>query len=183
MLDTKRTIQLLISFFLLISGNIFAQNNAEINSTEQTFDFGIISEADGLASHIFDISNTGKDPLVITRITASCGCAQPEWSKVPIEPGKKGEIKISYNPKGRPGPFHKSIAIHSNAKNGRLNLYIKGHVTPKTKAVAPTMSYPYSIGELKLQTKSILYNSIRPGEISEEKIAIKNESEQVDILI
>lgn len=175
MLSTKRVIILLTTFFLLISGSLFAQKSPEISTDEQTFDFGIISEADGLASHIFKIKNTGSDPLVITRITASCGCTQPEWSKAPIEPGKSGDIKISYNPKGRPGPFHKSIAIHSNAKNGRLNLYVKGNVAPKTKAVVSTVVYPYSIGDLKLQTKSVLFNSVRPGETSEEKIAVKNE--------
>ncbi len=172
---TKR-ITLLITTLLLLSATIVAQNGAEIKTDIQTYDFGIIAEADGLASHSFTIQNTGKDPLVITRITASCGCTQPEWTKAPIEPGKTGSVKISYNPKGRPGPFHKSIAIHSNAKNGRMNLYVKGNVTPKSKTPAqPIISYPYSIGDLKLQTKSILYSSIRPGEIKEEKIAIKNE--------
>lgn len=177
MLAIKQIILFLFSFSLFVTSQVFAQNKAEISAAEQTFDFGIISEADGLASHVFTVSNTGTAPLVITRITASCGCTQPEWMKAPIEPGQAGEVKISYNPRGRPGPFHKSIAIHSNAGNGRLNLYVKGHVTPKTTLPVKTLSYPYRIGELKLQTKSILYNSIRPGEISEEKISVQNESE------
>ncbi|MDR1939073.1 MAG: DUF1573 domain-containing protein, partial [Tannerellaceae bacterium] len=101
-------------------------------------------------------------------------CTQPEWSKAPITPGATGEVKISYNPKGRPGPFHKSIAIHSNARNERLTLYIKGTVKSRT-VEQPAITYPYSIGNLKLQTKTIEYSRIHPGETSEETIRIKNE--------
>ena len=179
MLYLKKVFVVILSFFLFASGNGFAQKSAEVKTDVHTFDFGIISEADGLASHTFTVKNTGTESLVITRITASCGCTRPDWSKAPIEPGKSGEIKVSYNPKGRPGPFYKSIAVHSNAKNGRLNLYVKGNVAPKVKMVHVPLAivYPYSIGDLKLQSKSILYNSMRPGETSEERISIKNESE------
>ena len=98
---------------------------------ELTYNFGTIAEADGLASHVFTIQNTGDAPLVITRVTASCGCTRPEWSKAPIAPGQTGEIKVSYDPKGRPGPFYKTVSIYSNGKKGSYNLAIKGSVTPK----------------------------------------------------
>lgn len=37
------------------------------------------------------------------------------------------------------------------------------------------MIYPYSIGDLKLQTKNILYSTVRPEETLGEKISIINE--------
>lgn len=175
----ERLFNLLLLFTLCFSGAIIAQNNAEFTIDKPTHDFGTIAEVDGLASHTFIITNTGTAPLVITRVTASCGCTRPEWTKSPIEPGKSGEVTISYNPKGRPGPFHKSVAILSNAKNKRSLLYVKGNVTPKSAVVIsqPVISYPYNIGQLKLQTKTIQHSSIRPGETMEEKILVKNESE------
>jgi hypothetical protein len=170
----KQFITVLI-ILLLIDNFAYAQKSAIISLEMQTYDFGVIAEAAGLATHSFTIKNTGAAPLVIHRITASCGCAQPEWSKAPIAPGSTGEVKISYNPKGRPGPFYKSIAIHSNAKNERLTLYIKGTVKSRTVEQQPVITYPYNIGELKLQTKTIQYNRIYPGESLEETIQIKNE--------
>lgn len=162
-------------FLLFAGGSVCAQKAALISPDARTFDFGAIAEAEGLATHRFVIQNTGTQPLVINRITASCGCARPEWTKAPIEPGDSGEVQVSYNPKGRPGPFYKSIAIHSNAKNGKLTLYIKG--TVMSRAPEPLISYPYSIGNLKLQTKIIEYSRIHPGEIREEAIRIKNEGD------
>ncbi|GHT36346.1 hypothetical protein FACS189414_4480 [Bacteroidia bacterium] len=175
MLNIKLSIAVFITF-LLISAQAIAQKGAEISSDLQTYDFGVITESEEPATHIFTIKNTGTSPLVINRITASCGCTQPEWSKAPIAPGATGEVKVSYNPKGRPGPFYKNIAINSNAKTNRLTLYIKGTVATRSAAVAqPVISYPYNIGDLKLQTKSILYSRIYPGETGEETIHIKNE--------
>ena len=66
--------------------------------------------------------------MVLTRVIASCGCTTPEWTKEPIAPGKTGDIKITYNPKDRPGPFVKTISVYSNGKNGSFILTIRGEV-------------------------------------------------------
>lgn len=161
---------------ILVFSVVNAQDNAQIKVDELTYNFGNISETDGPTSHVFKVRNTGTSPLVITRVTASCGCAQPEWSKEPIAPGKTGDLKVTFNPKGRPGPFYKTVSIYSNGKKGSYSLAIKGNVTPKS--TLPVISYPYSIGELKLHTKTILFSSIRPDEALGEKINIMNDSQK-----
>lgn len=158
-------------FALVVS----AQNNAQIGADVLTHNFGTISEADGPASYVFKINNTGTSPLVITRITASCGCAQPEWSKEPIAPGGVGDVKVTFDPKGRPGPFHKTISIYSNGKKGTYTLAIRGNVTPK--AAQPILVYPYSIGDLKLTTKTVLFSTIRPNETLGDRIFVTNEAQ------
>ena len=52
----------------------------------------------------------------------------PEWTKEPIAPGQTGDIKITYDPKGRPGPFSKTISVYSNGKTGSFILTIRGEV-------------------------------------------------------
>ena len=171
MLNIKRLILALTAIISITTA--WAQQGAQILSDELTYNFGTIAEADGFAIHTFTIKNTGDAPLVITRVTASCGCTRPEWTKSPIAPGKSGEVKITYNPKGRPGPFYKTISIFSNGKKGSYSLAIKGNVTSKPSQ--PVFTYPYSIGDLKLHTKTVLFSSIRPEETLGEKINIKNE--------
>ncbi|MDH6357118.1 DUF1573 domain-containing protein [Parabacteroides sp. PF5-9] len=174
MLQNKRF--LLILMGVLFWGITVAQNDAQISADAMTYNFGTISEAEGPATHVFTVKNTGNKPLVITRITASCGCARPEWSKEPIAPGKTSEVKITFDPKGRPGPFHKTVSIYSNGKKGSFTLSIRGNVKPK--AAQPVFTYPYSIGELKLHTKTILFSSIREGEAMGERINIMNDSQK-----
>lgn len=96
---------------------------------QETYDFGDLTEG-VVATHDFEFKNTGKEPLVIKNVVASCGCTTPKWSKEPIQPGKKGVVTVSYNTKGRPTPFSKNIIIYSNADTPQKVLYIKGKVKP-----------------------------------------------------
>ncbi|MDO4755979.1 MAG: DUF1573 domain-containing protein [Parabacteroides sp.] len=114
---------------LLATGFASAQKKKAVISAEVTsHDFGSFKEADGDVSHTFVIKNIGEGPLVLTRVIASCGCTTPEWTKEPIAPGKTGDVKITYNPKGRPGPFVKTISIYSNGKSGSFILTVRGNV-------------------------------------------------------
>lgn len=113
---------------LLATGMASAQKKAVIAADETSHDFGQIKEADGKVSSTFVVKNTGEGPLVITRVIASCGCTTPEWTKEPIAPGQSGNIKITYDPKGRPGPFSKTISVYSNGKTGSFILTIRGEV-------------------------------------------------------
>ena len=99
-----------------------------IAATATSHDFGVIKEADGKVSHTFVIKNEGEAPLVVTRVIASCGCTTPEWTKEPIAPGKTGDIKVTYNPAGRPGPFSRSISVKRKKKTGSFLLTIRGEV-------------------------------------------------------
>lgn len=79
----------------------------------------------------FPFVNDGDTPLVIISATASCGCTQPKYPTEPIKPGKKGVIKVTYLPQGRPGEFDKLIKVRTNAKNGKkVSLKITGVVVP-----------------------------------------------------
>lgn len=121
--------QLIFMFMAILLATGIAQAQGAIISAETTMhDFGVIKEADGKVSHTFKISNTGDKPLVITRVIASCGCTTPEWPKEPIAPGKTGEIKVTFDPAGRPGPFTKTISIYSNGKKGSFIMNIRGEV-------------------------------------------------------
>ena len=44
-------------------------------------------------------------------------------------PGKKATVKVTYNPKGRPGAFTKNVTVRlANAKRSKVILKIKGTV-------------------------------------------------------
>lgn len=59
--------------------------------------------------------NTGKNPLIISSATASCGCTVPEKPEEPVKPGETGFLKVVFNSKGRVGTVHKEVAVVSNA--------------------------------------------------------------------
>ena len=99
--------------------------------TEKNHDFGYIKEEKGAVSHDFEFENVGDEPLIILSATASCGCTRPEYPTKPIKPGKKGKIKVTFSPIGRPGPFRKEIRVKTNGRNKMVRLHIEGSVIGK----------------------------------------------------
>ncbi|WP_397445589.1 DUF1573 domain-containing protein [Polaribacter sp. R77954] len=116
------------TFFTLLCIGFFSLsiNAQEFKFEEEVIDYGKIHKgANGERTFVF--TNIGDQPLVIKNVRSSCGCTIPKKPVNPILPGKKGEIKVSYDTK-RVGGFSKSITIFSNAKNPRKVIKIKGFV-------------------------------------------------------
>lgn len=124
----------------------FAQPAIEFEETSHSF--GEITEGTQ-AVHEFSFTNTGNQPLVISRVQASCGCTTPFWTQEPVMPGEKGIIKASYNSQGRPGQFRKSITVMSNAGNANAVVFIQGTVTQR----------PPSAAEIAASSKIVVANT------------------------
>jgi Protein of unknown function (DUF1573) len=103
---------------------------------QTTMDYGTI-EKGGDPVRIFNFTNVGNEPLVITQAQGSCGCTVPEWSKEPVLPGQSSTIKVKYDTQ-RVGPFTKQVTLTSNdGTNPTMVLTIKGEVkdAPKQESV------------------------------------------------
>jgi hypothetical protein len=112
-------------------------NAAKISFKEESYFFGEIPEGPQV-THEFKFTNTGKEPLILNNVRASCGCTTPSWPKEPVLPGKEGTILVTYNTQGRPGVFSKTITISSNATEPNRVIDIKGEVVKAD----PTKSVP-----------------------------------------
>lgn len=106
--------------------NAGASNLAVFGWESAIHDFGKIKQGVPV-THEFTFTNTGKTPLVITNVQASCGCTTPAWSKDPIPPGGQGFIKATYNAASI-GSFNKTVTVMANVENGFKQLSIKGEV-------------------------------------------------------
>ena len=108
-------------------GMAFASAQAEIKFDKLTNDFGTFSESSPVVTCTFTFTNVGNQPLVVNQAVASCGCTVPEYTKDPVKPGEKGEIKVTYNGTGKfPGHFKKSITVRTNGVTEMTRLYIEG---------------------------------------------------------
>ena len=108
---------------------MLAQKPAEIKFDKVTHNFGNFSDKEPVVSCVFSFTNVGGQPLVVNQAVASCGCTVPEYTKTPIQPGEKGEIKVTYNGTGKfAGHFKKSITIRTNGAVEMTRLYIEGNM-------------------------------------------------------
>ncbi len=121
-----------ILFIGLVSFSINAQEKtAKIEFKSDTIDYGTIEKgSNGL--RVFEFTNTGNAPLIISKVTSSCGCTVPTWTREAILPGKKGEVQVKYDT-NRVNPIRKTITVISNAETPTVALKIKGKVIDSSK--------------------------------------------------
>ncbi|MCZ4245080.1 DUF1573 domain-containing protein [Pedobacter punctiformis] len=98
---------------------------AEFKFESETHDFGKVV-LNKPVSFDFKYTNTGEEPLIITKAEGSCGCTVPKYTTTPLKKGESGTISVTFNPAGSPMPFTKTVTITSNAKTPVKVLYIKG---------------------------------------------------------
>lgn len=91
------------------------------------FDFGKILQGE-VVSYTFHFTNTGKAPLIITSIEKSCGCTTGDFPRQPIDPGKGGEIKVTYDSKGHFGFQSKTVVVNANTVPSQTTLRVKAEV-------------------------------------------------------
>ena len=122
---------LLVLFVGLLGFNLTAQETAaKIEFKTETVDYGEVTKGtDGV--RVFEFTNTGNAPLIISKVSSSCGCTIPKKPEDPILPGKTGEISVKYDTK-RVGPIRKAITVISNADTPTKVLKIKGEVVDPT---------------------------------------------------
>lgn len=120
---------ILFALFMICALTAMAGSKGEARFASTTVDMGTISEKGGPKTATFTFTNIGDGNIIITDASAQCGCTRPQYSDAPVAPGKKGTIKVTYNPKGRPGSFMKSVTVRmAGAKKGKIVLKIKGTV-------------------------------------------------------
>lgn len=122
-----------ILFIGLIGFSVNAQDKvAKIEFKETTIDYGTIEKgADGI--RVFEFTNTGDAPLIISNVKSSCGCTVPKKPDGPIAPGETGEIQVKYDT-NRVMPIRKTITVISNADTPTVALKIKGEVIDPNKS-------------------------------------------------
>ena len=112
---------------LLLFGAFAFSSAQTITFEKTTIDYGTV-KANSDGNKVFTFTNTGDKPLIISNVQPGCGCTASDWTKEPILPGKKGEVKVHYNAANL-NAFKKTIDVFSNdPKSGRVTLYIQGTV-------------------------------------------------------
>lgn len=124
---------LIALFFIgILSFTANAQEKvAKIEFKTDVIDYGIIEKgADGV--RVFEFTNTGDAPLIISKVNSSCGCTVPKKPEGPVQPGETGQIEVKYDT-NRVNPIRKTITVISNADTPTVALKIKGEVIDPSK--------------------------------------------------
>ena len=117
----------LVLFVGLLGFTLTAQDKAaKIEFKSETIDYGVIEKgSDGV--RVFEFTNTGDAPLIVSDVKSSCGCTIPKKPEGPVMPGETGKIEVKYDT-NRVNPIRKAITVISNADTPTVVLKITGEV-------------------------------------------------------
>jgi hypothetical protein len=125
--DTKKTTSTKDGVELVEVSTSKAEEAAVMSFAETRFDFGEITEGD-VVQHTFHFTNTGKSALIIQNAVGSCGCTVPDFPRDPIAPGASGDIKVSFNSKGKAGMQLKTVTVVANTLPQENKVEIQANV-------------------------------------------------------
>ncbi len=77
----------------------------------------------------FIVTNTGNMPLIISDVSASCGCTTPKKPEGPIAPGESDVIAVNFHPKANQlGDNTKTVTVTANTMEKVHKLEIHANV-------------------------------------------------------
>lgn len=95
--------------------------------SEDMYDFGNIKKGESV-EHVYEVTNTGKNPLIISSVKPGCGCTAPDYTKDPIMPGSKGKITLKFDSSNFDGQIHKQAEIYANVEKAPITISFTGNV-------------------------------------------------------
>ena len=151
----RKSIIIVIIGITIAIGSLFIFNSMQnktpgqpvISLSEEEWDFGKIKE-DEKPTHIFTITNTGGEELIINRVRAACGCTATMLSSDHILSGKQAELKTTFNPLGYNGTVKKSIYIESNdpeLSKAKIDIIAEVERIPAPKAFLSSSQWDFGL--------------------------------------
>lgn len=81
---------------------------------KMTYDFGDV-KAEVENTTKFIVTNTGNNPLILSDVSASCGCTMPKKPEGPIAPGESDVIEVTFKSKpGQENEIKKTVTVTAN---------------------------------------------------------------------
>ena len=171
----KKRILFLFSIMLGVALTAYAQPKITFDREKQ--DLGYILWRNP-TTVTYQFTNTGDKPLVISNVTASCGCVEVDWTKHPIPAGGKGTVSAVFDAEAI-GHFYKEVGVYCNASAVPVYLEFNGEVTADAKNYSFTHPYGFGsvrFGSVRLNQEEIEFENVNKGERPEFTILVANTS-------
>ncbi|MCC6796099.1 MAG: DUF1573 domain-containing protein [Candidatus Hydrogenedentes bacterium] len=90
------------------------------------FEFGSVRQA-AIVKHTFQVTNTGKEPVTVTRVQSTCGCTVADVEKnTVIEPGKSLDVPVQLKTRGKHNPIESKVIVNYAGNVPPDELILKG---------------------------------------------------------
>lgn len=164
--------RILFLFNILFAVVLVAQAQPKITFDKNVQELGYVLWRNPVTI-TYNFTNTGDKPLVISKVTSSCGCTEVDWTKSPIPAGGKGTVTAVFDAEAI-GHFYKEVGIYCNASYRPIYLEFNGEVTADARNYSFT--HPFGFGAIRLDKDEIEFKDVNKGDHPEFSILVANTS-------
>lgn len=125
----------MVALALLLAATSAAESaeGPRIRVEPEGFDFGRVLPERMLRKE-FRLRNLGDSPLVIQRISKSCGCTEAAAGVSTLEPGESTPLRVTMRTPTAPGAIQNEVLVRSNdAERPTLEIRLRATVVAATK--------------------------------------------------
>lgn len=109
-------------------GSNLIENTTIIKFEREIIDFGKLNDGEKVTCS-FKFKNAGDSDLIISSVSANCGCAVADYPREPISPGKEGQITVTYDSSNSSGlRITKEISVLTNTTPSTTKLFVVADV-------------------------------------------------------
>lgn len=139
-------------------------------------DFGTLKLGSGAVECSFGFENISSSPMAVYNVVTSCGCATIDYTKEPIMPNGKGEIRVRYTNDEGPYPFDKTITVYMSNYTRPILLRIRGVCVDKEKSLSEIYTVAY--GSFAMRKTEYSIGNIDQGKSKGDEAYVANTSGQ-----
>lgn len=164
--------RIIFIFSILMACTFMAQAQPQITFDTKVKELGYVLWRNPVTVK-YEFTNTGDKPLVISRVSSSCGCTEVDWTKAPVPAGGKGVVTAVFDAEAI-GHFYKEVGIYCNASSMPIYLEFNGEVTADSRNY--TFTHPYGFGAIRLDQEEIEFDRVNKGTRPEFVLRVANTS-------
>lgn len=159
-----------IFIFLLVALSSTLSYAQRLTTTTPVYDCGQVLFRQPITMH-FVLHNSSVRTVTIKDVLTSCGCTTAVTKKKTVAGGKDITVDATYDAK-QLGHFQKEVWIYEEGQKKPLELIIRGVVVTEIKDFSGT--YPCTIGQIRADQDSIVFDDVNQGGKPSKRIHILN---------
>jgi hypothetical protein len=125
----------LVALVLILATTVSSEEarGPRIRVEPESFDFGKVLPRRTLRKE-FRLRNLGDEPLVIERISKSCGCTEAATEVSTLDPGASTPLRVTVETRAASGPIEHEVLVRSNdPATPALEIRLRATVVDETR--------------------------------------------------
>lgn len=161
----------------LLNPPLMKQGKEILRFEKTVLNVGTLTEDDAPQAYSFTYTNVSSEPVIITRVRTTCGCAVANVRTEKVLPGETQTITLTYHPKNHPGTIDTNAFVYlsTSDKTPVARLTLIGNIIPGADEWA---RYPYAMGKLRLKQNKMKFQEVVIGRQSSERILCGNSGDK-----